>query len=204
MNNKVWQTAGLMMALFGAAYVAEAQRPGGQRPNFEEMLKKYDADGDGQLSETERETMRSEMRQRGGQRGERGERPNFEEMLKKYDADGDGKLNETERETMRSEMRQRGGQGRRGPGGTAAMLKKYDTDGSGELSAAELEKLMEDQKSNPDAKAENGRPDRGQDRQRGPRMNREEAMAKYDTDGDGKLSETEREAMRNDMRKNRN
>ncbi len=182
MNNQVWKTAGLTMALFGAAYAAQAQGAGGQRPNFEEMLAKYDADGDGKLSDAERETMRSEMGQR-GQRGQGGQ---------------DG---------------QRGQRRRGSDGGTAAMLEKYDTDGSGELSATELAQLMADKESGADAASEGGRPNVGengqgrqgarQERGNTQRMSREEAMEKYDTDGDGKLSDTEREAMRADMRKSR-
>ncbi len=215
MKKNTWQTAGLVMALFGAAYAAEAQ---GQRPSKEEILAKYDADGDGQLSETERATMREEMGNRGGRGGQRGgqgggQRMSREDLIAKYDTDGDGKLSETEREAARAEMGGRGGRGgqRGGQNETAAMVAKYDLDGNGELSATELQQLLEDQKNQPapeeaggerGPRGQGGQSEQGQGR-RGQRMSREEVMAKYDADGDGKLSEEERATMRADMKKNR-
>ncbi|MGJ8671399.1 hypothetical protein [Rubritalea sp.] len=60
--------------------------PGGDK-NREHMLEKFDADGDGELSEAERETAKAA---RDAHR---------EEILSKYDADGDGKLSKEERQT---------------------------------------------------------------------------------------------------------
>ena len=48
-------------------------------PNREEMIKKFDKDGDGKLNEEERAAVREEMKGR------------KDELLKKFDADGDGK-----------------------------------------------------------------------------------------------------------------
>ena len=70
------------------------------------MLKKFDKDGDGKLSEEERSAARAEMQKRreaDGQKGSRGERR--AEMLKKFDKDGDGKLSEEERSAMRAAMK---------------------------------------------------------------------------------------------------
>ncbi len=218
MKTQVLKQAGLVMALFGAAYAAEAQTTDSARPSKEEILAKYDADGDGVLSDTERETMRSEMSALRGQRGQGGQsgqrqRPNREEIIAKYDADGDGVLSDAEKETMRSEMGQRGERGERGQRGqrgqnsTAAMVAKYDADGNGELSAAELQQLLSEQENQSDMNQERGRrggQGQGEENQaqgRKQRMSREEMIAKYDADGDGKLSDTERAAMRADMKK---
>ena len=68
------------------------------------MMAKYDADGDGELSETERKAAHEARRA---------------EVLAKFDADGDGELNEAERKAARAEMgpRQGGkGHGRHGKG----------------------------------------------------------------------------------------
>lgn len=63
----------------------------GKRPSKEEMLKKFDTDGDGKLSETEKAAAKA------FKEANKGNRPSKEEILKKFDADGDGKLSETEK-----------------------------------------------------------------------------------------------------------
>ncbi len=90
--------------------------PGARPPagfDFQEMLKQYDANGDGELDETEREAMRTAMQARFGQAGAGG-RGNREEMLKRFDKDGDGQLSEEERAAMRASMGSRGERGERG------------------------------------------------------------------------------------------
>src|SRR5438093_2212209 len=56
----------------------------------EEILKKYDKNGDGKLDEEERAALRKDREA---------------DLLKKYDKNGDGKLDENERQAMREEMR---------------------------------------------------------------------------------------------------
>ncbi|MCX8107304.1 MAG: efflux RND transporter periplasmic adaptor subunit, partial [Verrucomicrobiae bacterium] len=96
------------------------ERPRRPRFNPEQMLKEFDKDGDGQLSESEREAMRETLAARfgamGGQGGPGGagmvgggQRFNREEMLKRFDTNGDGELDETERAAMREAMRGQGG-----------------------------------------------------------------------------------------------
>ena len=104
MKNTEWKVAGLVMALVGAASLAAAEQGKecekcghkGKRPSREEMMKRFDADGDGQLSESERAALREEMGKHKGGHPE-GKRPSREEMMKRFDADGDGQLNEAER-----------------------------------------------------------------------------------------------------------
>ena len=72
-------------ALFSfAAPDGKKKSPGeGKRfPNREQMIKKFDKDGDGKLSEEERAAVREEMKGRKG------------ELLAKFDKDGDGELND--------------------------------------------------------------------------------------------------------------
>ena len=64
--------------------VPKRGRPGGRRPP-PELMKKFDKDGDGKLSESERAELRKTMEER------------RKEFLAKFDKDGDGKLNEEER-----------------------------------------------------------------------------------------------------------
>jgi hypothetical protein len=110
--------------------VAQQQEPfgPGSPPPFdrEEMLKQFDADGDGELSDEERRAMREQMRDRGGppfgmefrggRPGGRGFGPRFEQenLVEKFDSDGDGKLNEEERKTARRYIQEQTG-GRRTP-----------------------------------------------------------------------------------------
>ncbi|MDD2599603.1 MAG: EF-hand domain-containing protein [Kiritimatiellae bacterium] len=65
-----------------------------QRPEFapearEKMLKKFDKDGDGKLSDEERKAMMDERKA----------------MMEKFDADGDGKLNEEERAKLMEHLK---------------------------------------------------------------------------------------------------
>jgi hypothetical protein len=123
-----WLAGILCLALVLSVSVASAQdgakkgrRPGGRGPGgagapggrggrmMEEMIKKFDKDGDGKLSDDERAEARKAME------GDFAKRR--EEMTKKYDKDGDGKLSDEEREAMRKEFgAQRGGQRPGGPG----------------------------------------------------------------------------------------
>lgn len=77
-----------------------------------EILKKFDKDGNGELSQEERMAMREAMEAR------------HKDKFKEFDTDGDGKLSEQEREKMREARK-------------AEFLKKFDTDGDGKLSEEE-------------------------------------------------------------------
>ena len=103
-----------------------------------EILKKFDTDGDGKLSDTEKKTLRAEMQNRQGGHDRKQWAPEQRnEMLKKFDKDGDGKLSDTEKASLRSEMQsRRGGRDRKQwtPEQRNEMLKKFDKDGNGELS----------------------------------------------------------------------
>jgi Ca2+-binding EF-hand superfamily protein len=164
MKTTNWKVIGLFMALAGAATLANAEpEQGGPRdgdgsgveqprqrrgqgdrkgkPSREEILKKYDKDGDGELSEEELKQLREDRLKEGGR--QQGRRPSREEMLERFDKDGDGELSEEERQAMREAMG-----GRRGPSPEQRkeMMEKFDTDGDGELSEEEraaMRKAME-------------------------------------------------------------
>jgi hypothetical protein len=109
-------------ALLGTCLFISAQDGGQQPPQRPqrqlppEVIKEFDKDGDGKLSDEERTAMRDTMRAK------------MEEQrkatLEKYDADKDGKLNKEEAEKARTERQ-------------AELLKKYDKDGDGKLSDEE-------------------------------------------------------------------
>ena len=105
------------------------------------MLKKFDANGNGQLDPEEREKMRAEMAKGGGRDPER-----MKQILERFDKDGDGKLSEEERATARAEMQKRreaGGLKGNGSEKQAEMLKKFDKDGDGKLSEDERTAMRE-------------------------------------------------------------
>lgn len=103
--------------------------PGGFNP--EEMMKRFDKNGDGQLDEEERNAMRESfggMRGQGGPGGPGGS--NREEMMKRFDKNGDGQLDEEERNAMRETTRQE-------------MLKRFDKNGDGEIDDEERNAMRE-------------------------------------------------------------
>jgi hypothetical protein len=108
---------------------------GEPRPSREEVMNRFDADGDGTLNEAEREAMREAMPKH-GHHGKPG-RPSREEILERYDADGDGELNEEERAALREDREARREERRQ------QMLERFDADGDGELSEEERETLRE-------------------------------------------------------------
>ncbi len=112
----------LALCLFGNPSAGpEKKKPG--FPSGEEILKKFDADGDGQLSEEERKKVREEMASR---------RSGLPPLLaKQFDKDGDGKLSEEERDAFRKEMAIKG---RKLP---PHLMQRFDKDGDGTLSEEE-------------------------------------------------------------------
>ena len=129
----------------------------GEMPNREEMkrkmLEKFDADKDGKLSDTEKEAIKAEMKNRHGKRGnrpegmpkfgnKRGERPQGQmpqQLLEKFDTDKDGQLNDTEKEAMKDGMKKRLHKREMNNN----MLEKFDTDKDGKLSDEEKKALRE-------------------------------------------------------------
>jgi Ca2+-binding EF-hand superfamily protein len=133
----------------------------------QELIKRFDKNGDGKLDEAEKAAAREEMKKEGeNPRGLGGAGGGHwrEEMLKRFDKNGDGKLDEAERAEMRKArqlVEQNGGFGRY----REAILRRFDKDGDGRLNEAER---AEAQKF------------------------RAEQIRKFDKDGDGRLNDEER------------
>jgi hypothetical protein len=168
-----------------------------------QMMERYDTDGDGELSESEREAMRSAFRERMAAARER-------YMLHRYDANKDGELDEAETAAMekaRAERRARMADARQ------KFIAEHDTDGDGELSEAERSAMVAKLRARVRARwREMTRPwdadDDGQlsEQERGTmvaqfRRTMEDHRRKMDADGDGEVSREEARAYWQDLRK---
>lgn len=122
----------------GDGKLSEEEMKAARESAEKRMLEQFDADKDGKLSDEERAKAREAGGGRGGFGGGPGgaSRPVPPEMLKKYDKDGDGKLNEEEAKALRDDRQKE-------------ALAKYDADKDGQLSDGERTKMREDwQKEN--------------------------------------------------------
>ena len=102
--------------LAGLPAVASAQDGAKKKQGKKEaLLRKFDKDGDGKLSEQERAAAKELKAKRRGEEGRGGKLRG--KILRRFDSDGDKRLNESEREDLRKFLespRARGGRkGRR-------------------------------------------------------------------------------------------
>ncbi len=134
-------SAALSLALNSTASAADEEKPAGP-PSREEMVEKFDANGDGELDQTEREAVREYMAANrpegggrghlGGQRGQRGQGgggrggPGGGNPMAEFDTDGDGKLSAAERKAADPAMREMTQKNERAMG-------QFDKDGNGTL-----------------------------------------------------------------------
>ena len=108
-----------------SAYAEKEERKKGGppegRPSREELLKKFDKDGDGKLNDAERAELRKAMDAR------------RKEFMAKFDKDGDGKLNEEERKAAMAARPKPGGDkpGGKRPGGDKKGGKRPGGDKKG-------------------------------------------------------------------------
>ena len=137
-----------------AALAAHEKEDETRRADF---LKKYDKNGDGQLSSEER---RDGYRAMGEERRK--------QFTARYDKNKDGKLDEQERGAIRADMIKR------------FELSRYDKNKNGEIDGEEI------------AARDAGRAER--------EKRRAEFMKRFDEDGDGQLNEAERRKMMESMR----
>lgn len=139
------------------------------------MLEEFDANGDGQLDETERATAKEAIRTRHKQRREMFKA----RLLERFDANGDGELDETERAEAKQAMRDHGPRhfGRHGHRPPPELVKQFDENADGRLDdneRAALRAHLEQKKA--------------------------ELIERFDTNGNGQLEGEEREAVRAFMR----
>lgn len=155
------------LTLCTASFVSAADEKKPAGPDRAEIMKQFDANGDGQLDQTEREAVRKHMEsmrgdaggrggqgaqgQRGGQGGRGGQGQRGGNPMAEFDANGDGKLDDSERAAASAAMRER-------TQGDERAMKRFDTDGDGKLSDAEWGKAS---KAMQDRMGQGGRGGRG-------------------------------------------
>ena len=141
-------------------------------PNREEMqrkmLEKFDTDKDGQLSDTEKEAIKAEMKNRHGKRGNRPEgMPKFDgkrpEGMPEFNGKRPEGMPKFDGKRPEGEMPKFGNKRGERPQGQMPqkMLEKFDTDKDGQLSDAEKEAMR---KARPERK--------GKGEKRGPKGNK--------------------------------
>lgn len=179
------------------------------------VLASYDSDGNGQLSATERASLKEDLGygKAPGQRVRihRAMHPNRLRRLSwVYDIDGSGDLNAAERQELQNDLEARC-QNRQ-----ARMLEKFDADTSGELETAELQAAREAVHQRIQARRQavlqehdtngDGELNPGEMRsarataQRQINQLRKAAVDRFDTDNDDALNTEEREALREFLR----
>jgi Ca2+-binding EF-hand superfamily protein len=169
----------------------KADKSGSMEKRRQEMLKRFDLNGDGKLDDEEKAAMKAAQKQERAVRGSGdigsmgtgqgemapgGEPPRADlfvrELLKRFDKDGDGKLDAAELAEMMKARAAAGGQGMGAAGGQfrQQILKMFDKNGDGKLDDEER------------AAAEKFR---------------DEQLKRFDKNGDGQLDAEERaEAMK--------
>lgn len=139
-----WIALATMAAATFAASAQEGERPQrGPRQMPAEVVKEFDKDGDGKLSDEEAKAAREALQSRREEARKK--------MLEKYDKDGDGQLNEEERAKMREDLEAR----------HKALLEKYDANKNGRLDPDERKAAVDAGEELPMARPMGG--------QRGPR-----------------------------------
>jgi hypothetical protein len=204
-----------ILAVFPTSMRAEDTAAGTEGPPQERFLERFDTDGDGVISDAEKEAAKGQLK---GRRGKGAENRNADRqrMHGRLDTDGDGVISDTERETGRAAMQERRKHARE------KAKKQFDTDGDGILSDTERSAARDARQArggefggprnggrggefggprNGGRGGEFGGPrngGRGGEFGGGPRggPGGERLTQRFDADGDGILSESEREGAR--------
>ena len=195
------------IAALGLAGCSHGRRDRDGKHRFHaELLKQYDADGDGKLNDAEKKAAREGMKAKWAEKKAA--------MMKKFDTDGDGKLSDEEKKAIRENFGKRWHDGHKHDWSDKMkekMMEKFDADGDGELSDDEKKAMRNSIKKQWKAKkAEKLKlydaDDDGElskdERKAAHAAEKKKWVEKYDTDGDGEISAKEKKAAFKDMMKN--
>ena len=207
------RTVCLVIGVTTATLVTAEQQSerGPNRAVRQQLIERYDKNGDGQLDASERASLREAMAGRGGTAKRRAG-----ELLRRFDRDGNGSLDEQERAALRRSLQnRRPGQKKRRPGSKkravnsdrsvpSFILRRFDKDRDGRLNPQERAAARQARqgrgRGDDSMRSSNRRPGgRGTIGSRflpaGPdrtRVDQSELVRQFDRDGDGKLNSKER------------
>ncbi|RKY13241.1 MAG: hypothetical protein DRP82_05665 [Planctomycetota bacterium] len=140
----------------------------------EELVKKFDKNGDGKLSDEEKVTAL---------------KTTFKEFMDKFDTNKDGKLSDEELTKVKEDVSKTMEEYKQ------RMIKRFDKDGDGKLSDEEKKAMRK-------AMMEKRKEMMEKRRKRRQEMHKK-MLEKFDKDGDGKLNDEERKAMHEALMKRR-
>ncbi len=173
---------GLSLSLATMSAVAQPGKPGpraerGQDgPRNGRLMERFDTDGDGVLSEAEKDAAKAQHQTHQAERSQM----MAQKAMERFDANKDGVLDQSELTEMFAKgPQQRGGEGMRG--GPGARGERGGPGARGK-------------RGGPGARGENGAMGRM------PRVLGPEAIAEFDTDNDGKVSREEAQAQREEIK----
>jgi len=106
-----------LSALLVGTLQAENTNQGPKGDRKARMMKRFDIDGDGQLSEAEKKEAKAAHKK------------NKSRIMKRFDADGNGKLSDAEKAVAKAKHQERRNK----------VMKKFDADGNGKLDPSERE-----------------------------------------------------------------
>lgn len=119
----------------------------GHRPTREQVLQRFDADGDGQLNKAERQTMHQAMQQQRAERGQQGQRGQQRRGQGQQGLErGQQRRGQSQQGLERGQQRR--GQGQQGQQGDreqrrAQLMKTFDANQDGQLDEFERQALRE-------------------------------------------------------------
>lgn len=209
---KVRKLIACLAAVVVAGVTAAAQEPAAAKsepkPQFnrQDLIKRFDQDGDGQLNEAERVAAREAMPSRAARTNQPAAAGSAadgrNEVVKRFDKNGDGVIDDSERTAARDELKK----SRPAPEGSSnavparpaidrqMVVKEFDKDGDGKLSDEERQAAMRAMRERMVAPGAPGD---------GPDLNSAAMIKRFDKNGDGQLGEAERTSMREEMQRRR-
>src|SRR6476661_2612448 len=110
MSTRLAVVLSLGFCLFaGSVFAAPPDAKGkgkGSEERHAKMLKHFDKDGDGKLSDDEKAAAKKAMEERFGENG-KGKGGNRDELMKRFDKNGDGTLSDDERAAAKAAIQKR-------------------------------------------------------------------------------------------------
>ncbi|PLX15332.1 MAG: hypothetical protein C0601_13205 [Candidatus Muiribacterium halophilum] len=171
----------------GPMLMRNQKGPQGQRPPRppKALIEKFDTDGDGKLSKEEAKELGTYMKEKAKEMKEK-----IDSM---FDKDQNGKIDGNEREALKEYFKTQ----------KEKLEAKYDIDNDGKISPEEMDNVsFEDTAIMGPILMKNRRTGRTNDRNSNDM--KKMMLKKLDTDGDGKISKTEKEKAKNFMKKIKN